>query len=509
MTTATTELAGLLESRKSEIIQEWIHRLHTEVGPQYSARPLEELQGTITEAFDANLQVIRYDDYGPINGFIDRITQMRLKSGFQLSDVQKAFELFRRIVVPIMVVELGSPRLAPGLERLNRCLAHTMHRFSENFQHMHQLKILEHNRHLEEKVRLRTAALEESERKYKTLVEEINDGYFVIQEESVVFANQAFCRMHGCFLDEVVGHRFDAFVAPADRAQLLDNYLKSIQGIPTPKVFEYMRLTKDGNTFPTEIQAKMTLYDQKLSSIGICRDITKRVKMEHKVRESERMAYIGQITASLSHEIRNPLSAVKLNLQILNKNEKITGNDSRRIDISVAEVKRLERILNQLLEFAKPVLLNRQAADPREIIKSATDLLEIKIKEQDLRLVCDLPPDLPAVTMDGEKMVQALINLLLNAMEASRPGGEIQVKASHAVHEEKPSLCIEVIDQGHGLSEASRRELFKPFYTTKTKGTGLGLSNVKRIVAAHGGEITARNNPRAGAWFALTIPAGA
>ena len=380
------------EKYRSKIIHEWVDRLSTEVGEQYARRPRKELFGTCTGAFEANFHVLLNDDYGPINLFIDKITRLRLGSGFLLSDVQKAFELYRIIAIPLLARECTHEELLEQVTKVNLCLAYTTHRFSDHFQKMHEVKILEQNRLLEEKVRTRTRELRESQLKYKTLVEEITDGYFVIQKEAIVFANQAFCNMHGCALEDVLGKKFSLFVAPEDRKKVLSIYRKSLTKKFVPRSFEYLRLTRDGKTFPTEILAKNTHYENRLSSIGICRDITQRLQMEQKVRESERMAYIGQITTSLSHEIRNPLSAVKMNLQILQNHPRLRGNDARRIHISVREVMRLERILSQLLDFAKPLRMEYGPVDVNHLVISCEELLNLKLFEEKIEIVTDLDP---------------------------------------------------------------------------------------------------------------------
>lgn len=501
-------LSDFRERYRATIIREWVQRLSTEVGEQYARRPKKELYGTVTEAFDADFQVLLHDDYQAINRFIDKITRLRLASGFLLSDVQKAFELFRTISIPLLAQHCSLGEFAEQVVKVNRCLAYTTHRFSDHFQRMHEEKILEHNRRLEDEVRKRTAELRESQRKYRTLVEEITDGYFVVQKEAIVFANQAFCQMHGYALEEVMGKKFSIFVAKEDRSRVISIYKRSLTRKAAPRTFEYQRLTKDGSTFPTEILAKNTLYENTLSSIGICRDITQRQQMEQRVRESERMAYIGQITTSLSHEIRNPLSAVKMNLQILKNHPKLRGNDGRRIDISVREVMRLERILNQLLDFAKPLSMEFDLVDVNKLVVSCGELLEMKIKEEKMEIVTDLDPSLPRIRADAERLSQALINLMLNAIEASPVESQIRLKTRLLPDGGSPQALISVEDEGGGISESERGEIFKPFFTTKSKGTGLGLANIKRIVEAHGGKVEVSNLPLRGASFAILLPAG-
>ena len=247
-----------LKTHEPVIISQWVKKLHTECGEQYAARPSEELFGTITRAVAANYQVLVHKNYDSINIFIDKITDMRLKSGFSLSDVQRAFELYRIIVTELLITDASKKEFKQIFESLNRCLAYTMHRFSDHFQDMHQKKIVQQNRELEQMVIKRTTAHQESEKKYKTLVEEINDGYFVIQDSLIVFATQACCTMHGYDLQDVLGENFYRFVAGSDREEVMKIYSDNFESQVASQVFEYKRLVKSGQEFPTEIQGKTT-----------------------------------------------------------------------------------------------------------------------------------------------------------------------------------------------------------------------------------------------------------
>lgn len=500
-------LETFLNDRRDTIIAQWVDRLMTETGIQYARRPRQELVGTVSAAYDANLNVLVHDDFAPIDRFIRTITTMRLEAGFLLSDVQMAFEIFRSITLPLIAAETTAVEFLPIVTNINRCLTYTIHRFSDHFQTMHQEKILEHNRRLEEMVQARTVQLEESQRKYKTLVEEINDGYFVVQDEIVVFANSAFCQMHGYDLSEVIGEKFYAFIDPDSRAQVIHLYERSLQKKTVPRTFEYMRLTKDGKIYPTEILAKVTYYENRLSSIGICRDITQRVKLERRIRESERMAYIGQVTTSLSHEIRNPLSSVQMNLQILKKHPQLKGNDQKRIDICVREVQRLENILKELLDFAKPIRLKYQRFSLVELLYFSIELLAMRFKEKKISVTTDVDAHLPEIRADKDKLGQALINLLLNALEASPQGGCIKVDCRRYSQPEG-GILVDISDQGCGIPDGCTQHIFEPFFTTKSKGTGLGLNNVKRIIGAHKGKIEFENLDPCGAAFRVLLPSG-
>jgi len=352
-----------------------------------------------------------------------------------------------------------------------------------------------------------SANLKETEQKYQTLVEEITDGYFVLQEERIVFANQAFCRMHGYQLDDVIGRDFLDFVDPESRQEVIEVYHDIRQGMSVSHLFEYLRLTKESESLSTEMIAKTTWYETRCVDIGICRDITKRIQMERRVREAERMAYIGKITASLSHELRNPLSAIKINLQVLKKNlNDFNDNDRRRVDISESQVVRLEGILQELLDFAKPLQMQLQKCSVNHILATCLDLVSAQFAQKNVSIIPDFAHDLPAIQGDAEKLSQAFLNVLLNAFNESPAGGNIWITSHYDPNTVHPGIDVRVDDEGHGILKKDLPNIFEPFFTTKVSGTGLGLTNVKRIVEAHKGIVEAANREPCGASFHIFLP---
>ncbi|MEW6533474.1 MAG: ATP-binding protein [Thermodesulfobacteriota bacterium] len=494
-----------LKANSGGIMEEWVDRLSC-LSPFYRKRPREELVGTVTEAFEANMEALESGRLSRIENFIDYITEKRLVAGFPLSDVQKAFELFRVIVVRRLDRTDLASHLLSIIRSVNACLSYTIHRFSDHFQHMHEAAILAHAQNLEREISIRTAELAESERRYKTLVEEINDGYFVIQEHRIVFANQAFCRMHGALLDQVIGRPFLNFVAPDCRERVMEAYHDAIAHRPLVGQLEYSRLGCAPEEAATEIKSRVVDLGHGPMIIGICRDISARVAMEAKVREHERMAYVGHLTASLSHEIRNPLSSVKLNLQILSRRLDLDGFDQRRLEIIIQQVSRLEGILRQLLDTARPLQITTAPADLAALARGCVDLLEPKAAEKSLEVIQRHPRRLPLANVDAGKVEQAVINLLLNAVEASEEGGRITIWTKAARRNDHRFLELGVRDNGPGVDPTVRPHLFTPFYTSKSRGTGLGLSNVKRIVEAHSGEVQVRSRRGRGATFLMRLP---
>lgn len=498
-------LAGILERHRDGIIREWVEKLHATVSERYSARPLEELAKTVAAANDASFAVLVHNDYSLIDTHIEWITGLRLEGGFALSEVQHAYELYRTVVLPIFIKELTPFELPSALTRLNHCLFYTITRFSNYFQSVHEKQIREYAHDLEREVEKRTGELSESEAKYRMLVEEINDGYFVNQNGRIVFANRAFCDMHGYSCSEVIGRQFTDFVAAESLANVTRLYDNRISAGDAETLYTYNRLNRNGESRPTENKVQLIIYQGDKAVAGICRDITERIEMERRVRESERFAYIGQLTTSLAHEIRNPLAAIKINVQILSKNLKLDGNDRKRGQIIAKEISRLERILTEMLDSAKPLGLTVEPVSINDVIDSCLDILYEKIQEKRITVRKRRSRHLPDLLLDRDKMEQAVINVLLNSVEALTDGAMISVLTRRSSRDED-AILVDIYDTGPGISDADLPYIFDPFFSSKKKGTGLGLYNVKKIVEAHGGSVSVISTVREGTHFRIVLP---
>ena len=498
-------LTDWLETHRQDLIAGWIRRV-VEQSEYYRKRPLEELEWTISESFTANLQAIKTGNVETLDNFVAFITRLRLEAGFPLSEVQKAFDAYRSILLPSILSPPLLERALASLKAVNACVFYQIHRFSEEFQTRHEQAIRQHADHLEAEVKQRTRELAASENRYKTLVEEIDDGYFVVQNERITFANRAFCTMHQALPQEILGKPFRKFVAKESRALVKQAYFESQMGLEGPLRLEYQRLESDGGKSATEIKARVVNLGQGPVTIGICRDISDRVAMEEQVREHERMAYVGHLTASLSHEIRNPLSAVKMNMQILARRLPLEGYDQRRLEIMVNEVTRLEGILRQLLDLARPLAPSPTHENVNELVLTGLDLLEPKLAEKNLRTRRCLASGLPDIRLDRGMIEQALINLLLNALAVSPEGGHITVGTRAVEINQAAGVELSVRDNGPGLTARQLKQIFTPFFSGSSQGTGLGLTNVKRICEAHGGRVLVKTSPGAGAKFIMRIP---
>jgi len=497
------DLFEILKQYREDVVQKWVYHLHKKTSKRYGAQPVEELFITVAAAYDATCAVLLYNDFSKINCHIEWIANARLLGGFTLSEVQNAYELSRTYLAPIFMRELKGEVQINAMERLNNCLLYTITKFSNYFQSLHERAIKDYAQNLEEEVKKRTKQLAESEAKYRLLIEEINDGYFVNQDGVIVFANKTFCDLHGYDAHEVIGQPYRKFVAPESLSYVEKLYNERIRKVDSQDLYVYFRRHKDGRAFPTENKVKLMFYQGREAVAGICRDITERIEMEDRIREAERLAHIGQLSTSLAHEIRNPLSSVKMNIQILLKNKKFDGNARRRMEIMASEISRLERILEEMLDLARPLKLNLGPASINEIIDACIEIMDVRFKEKNISLFKRYSKNIPHVFVDYDRMEQAIINILLNALEALENGGEVRVITKNRDYEK---IEVTISDNGPGIDPDDIQYIFDPFFSKKKRGTGLGLSNVKKIIEAHGGTVTVNGGKGYGTKCILTIP---
>jgi two-component system, NtrC family, sensor histidine kinase HydH len=220
------------------------------------------------------------------------------------------------------------------------------------------------------------------------------------------------------------------------------------------------------------------------------------------LKRADRLSAIGQLSAGLAHEIRNPLASIEGAADILDQPQ--TSDQMRRefIGIIRKETRRLNGLLGNLLDFARPRRPEFQEVDVERLIDSVTALVEHTAGRTGVRIVKRIAEPLPAIELDPEQLKQVILNLTINAMQAMPEGGEIEITAGRTASD----LVLSVRDQGKGIPPGDLEKIFDPFYTTKESGTGLGLAVAHQIVTGHGGRIEARPNPEGGMTFQVVLP---
>ena len=227
-----------------------------------------------------------------------------------------------------------------------------------------------------------------------------------------------------------------------------------------------------------------------------------RLKLEEKLRQAEHLSAIGEMTAGVSHEIRNPLGIIKSSAQLMKKKMAKLSINSNIPDIIVEESSRLDNIITDFLDFAKPRQPDFRPCRIEEVIEKNLTFLEPQIEERGIQIVRAFNRGLPEVMADPAMLYQAFLNILLNAFQAVKEDGVVTI----SVRKEKGRVHISFSDNGEGIDPEVLKKIWTPFYTTKDTGTGLGLGIVKNIVESHKGSIKVSNTAESGARFEIFLP---
>jgi signal transduction histidine kinase len=222
--------------------------------------------------------------------------------------------------------------------------------------------------------------------------------------------------------------------------------------------------------------------------------------------QAEKLASIGRISASIAHEIRNPLTSVKLNIQKLLQIESLDEEEKEHLSISQEGIAQIEKFIKELLNFTRVPDLNTERFSIVQIVEESLKMMRNLFLEKNIVLEKRFAADLPAVVVDGDKMRQVFLNILRNAVEAVEDGGHVSLALSRIKENGAPRIRVRISDDGCGIPEKDWENIFEPFYTTKSSGFGLGLSNARKIVEQHRGSIRVVRSKGKGTIFEVRIP---
>jgi signal transduction histidine kinase len=212
------------------------------------------------------------------------------------------------------------------------------------------------------------------------------------------------------------------------------------------------------------------------------------------------------LAASVAHEVRNPLTSVKLLVEAAHRARDRRPLSDEDLGVIYQEIGRLEQTVQSFLDFARPPTPHRQVGDLREVVGQAVDLVRARARQVGAAIDVRVPDEPCRADIDRGQWCTVLVNLLINALDAMPRGGRLEVALAV---EPEAGFVLSVSDSGAGIPAAMQGRLFRPFASTKATGTGLGLSICRRIVEEHGGTIGGANRPQGGACFTLTVPAAA
>ncbi|MCX9012838.1 MAG: PAS domain S-box protein [Candidatus Methanoperedens sp.] len=362
-------------------------------------------------------------------------------------------------------------------------------------------------------------SLKQSEEKYHTLVDNIQDGVFIIQEAKVQFINEAFARMSGYTMDEVIGKDFRQLVAPEDWGTVTDRYHRRQAGEDVLQEYEFRILHKDGRTrIIVNMNVGLITYRGKVASMGTVKDITEKKKLEAQLLRAQRMESIGTLAGGIAHDLNNVLTPMMLSLQILQ--EKFDDEQSQRLlNILETNTQRGANLIKQVMSFVRGIEGERTALQIAHIIAEIEKIAKETFPKS-IEIRTDIQRDLPVISGDATQLHQVLMNLCVNARDAMPQGGILGISAEYTFVDESYArinldarvgqfVTITVTDTGTGIPPEILSRIFEPFFTTKEfgRGTGLGLSTVLGIVKGHGGFIDVYSEVRKGTAFKVYLPA--
>lgn len=229
-------------------------------------------------------------------------------------------------------------------------------------------------------------------------------------------------------------------------------------------------------------------------------------------KDIDRMVTIGELSAILAHEIKNPMNSIIINLEVLKSSlsEAVTQSDNpsaerskKYLNVIEGEIRRLDKVIKGFLDFANPEQTTKVKFNLNRVIREIRDLMILELENNGIQLKLELEDELPPVLGSSDQIKQAIINLLLNALQATGSGGEIHIRS----YPKNGNVVVSISDTGKGMSNETLREIFKPYFTTKEKGSGLGLSIVHRVIREHGGEVDVESKEGKGTSFVIQLPA--
>jgi PAS domain S-box-containing protein len=339
----------------------------------------------------------------------------------------------------------------------------------------------------------------------ESILENSADAIVIVDQADLIRSwNRAAERLFGWPAKEIIGESVEILIPEELReAGELKRIRAAVERAGYLQDFETVRVDRDGKRLAMSITSS-AIRDAQGRIVGrsaILRDLTRMKKLQSDLVRSQSLASVGELAATVAHEIKNPLAGISGAIQVIA--DAIPVTDSRREIVAeiLAQVRRLDETVRDLLVFARPWTPEMQSVDLVELVGRVTRLLSHADRIPAVLFRIETPPS-ASVTADPRLLQEVLFNVLQNALDASPGGGEVRV----VVEERAGEAILRIIDSGTGITPAHMQRLFSPFFTTKTRGTGLGLAISKRMVEAHGGRIDIDSVPGKGTEVRITLP---
>ncbi|WP_342430396.1 ATP-binding protein [Neobacillus sp. FSL H8-0543] len=344
--------------------------------------------------------------------------------------------------------------------------------------------------------------LQESERKYSRIFELSMDGLILWNDDyRIVDINSMASKMLGMTKDKLMGHAIlDLFESHRENQQEIIRHIEQV--IHCGDFVSSIKIeTKDGIEKYFDVSTKRGMVDG--INFTIIKDVTEAAKMQEQLRNSDRLNVIGELAAGIAHEIRNPMTALKGFIQLLEGS--IKSEHAMYYEVITSELARIDSIINEFLILSKPKVIRFQEINVNQIMKETLDLLSAQAVLYNVQFTANYESHLPYLYCEPNQLKKVFINIIKNAIEGMPEGGEITITLKK---DEKNQIIISIQDEGIGMPKDKLKKLGEPFYTTKERGTGLGLMVSFKIIDEHKGNIKVESEEGKGTTFHLTLPLG-
>ncbi len=337
---------------------------------------------------------------------------------------------------------------------------------------------------------------------YKAFFDNATDAVFIVQPDSwsVLETNDYAATMLGTTKSNLLGT-----VLPQFR-----RIFKLLKKSNSPIVLSEISLnTFHNKSLMVEVSARFVDHNGQNLIHAIARDVSEQHALTDKMVQADKLVLLGQLSAGVAHEIRNPLAAVNLNLQVLKR--KFDGDDplANYVNTAMLGVERITRIVEVTLNFSRPSIPDVKELNVNTIVQASMELTRTSIKRKDIKVEVEFDENLSLVRADAKQLQQCFINLLTNAADAIKQKGVIKIKSyveKSGKYNEGEYVVVEVSDDGIGMSPDEMKKIFNPFFTRKAEGTGLGLPITQRILHQHNGIIDVESKEGIGTSFYVKIP---
>jgi PAS domain S-box-containing protein len=384
----------------------------------------------------------------------------------------------------------------------NSQLVYTLQEKVGELSRLHQLAS-EMAGDLRQRMEARTAELHRSKRLTESIITHLASGLMVADPGGAitVINPQGALTLRGDAA-ELIGHKLTDFFPNA--GELLE-----VRGESSHRELELT--LRDHSTIPLGF-SNSYLTDVRGNREGVIvvfRDLSEIKQLQAELHRKDRLAAIGQVVAGVAHEIRNPLFGITSVAQILTREVDLTSAHRELLEAMLSETQRLNALIGDLLVFGRPAALERRPTDLHQLLDGCFHLYAGEMRERSIALRKAYHPHLPTLVMDQDKLIQVILNLLKNALEATSPGGTVTVETRLHMSgggREGDDAEVSISDTGCGILPEDRDRIFDLFFTTKPRGSGLGLPICRRIIEDHGGKLALESRLEQGTTFTISLP---